>query len=159
SFHLERKELVEARQLAEQAIAHQRIVLESNPLEPVCRQFLANHYRTLTETLVRLGEHEEAVKIATEAPQLYPASAEECRRAAEFLARCVPLAAKDAKVPEDKRKALAEQYAVRAVEFLRSAVQKGYKNVGQLKKDPDLETLRPRDDFMKLIAELEEKGK
>jgi hypothetical protein len=46
---------------------------------------------------------------------------------------------------------LAEQYASRAVDLLRQAVAKGYKDVG-----PDLDVLRSRDNFKKLMAELEE---
>src|SRR5262249_36628170 len=61
SFRLSRHELVEARQLVEKAIEHQRIVLKSNEHDAVSRQFLGNHYRTFTEILVQAGEHAQAV--------------------------------------------------------------------------------------------------
>jgi serine/threonine-protein kinase len=51
----------------------------------------------------------------------------------------------------------AEQYARRAVALLRQAVQKGYKNIGHLKKDTDLDSLRRRADFQQLLADLEAK--
>jgi serine/threonine protein kinase/tetratricopeptide (TPR) repeat protein len=59
---------------------------------------------------------------------------------------------------------LAESYARRAVLVLRQAVAKGFRDVAHLKKDRDLEPLRPRDDFQKMIQELgsgqpESKGK
>src|SRR5262249_25584413 len=54
---------------------------------------------------------------------------------------------------------LAEQYAARAVEFLRQAFAKGYKDTDHLKKDPDLDALRKRDDFQKLLAAVEAKEK
>jgi hypothetical protein len=38
-------------------------------------------------------------------------------------------------------------------------VSKGYKDVAHMKKDTDLDPLRQREDFQKLIAELEGKGK
>jgi hypothetical protein len=38
-------------------------------------------------------------------------------------------------------------------------VSKGYKDVAHMKKDTDLDPLRPREDFRKLLAELEGKGK
>jgi tetratricopeptide (TPR) repeat protein len=50
---------------------------------------------------------------------------------------------------------LAEEYAARAVALLRQAVAKGYKNIEQMKKDEDLKTLRHREDFQKLLQELE----
>ena len=38
-------------------------------------------------------------------------------------------------------------------------VSKGYKAVAHMKKDTDLDPLRQRDDFRKLVADLEGKGK
>ncbi len=45
--------------------------------------------------------------------------------------------------------------ADRAMEWLRKAVAAGYKDVEHLKKDTALDALRDREDFKKLIAELE----
>jgi hypothetical protein len=53
----------------------------------------------------------------------------------------------------------AERYAVRAMELLRRAVDKGYKDLMNLKKDKDLDALRLRDEFRKLLTELEAKSK
>ncbi|HKI36902.1 MAG TPA: protein kinase [Gemmataceae bacterium] len=61
-------------------------------------------------------------------------------------ALCVPLADK----PETK-----EKYAARAVALLRQAIAKGYKDAAHVKTDSDLDALRPRDDFKKLLADLE----
>src|SRR4030095_12678356 len=68
----ERNEMTEARRLLQEAIRHQQAALEMNPqrnsfrlLSPVfARQFLRQHYRALAVTLLRLGEHGEAAKIA-----------------------------------------------------------------------------------------------
>jgi hypothetical protein len=61
-------------------------------------------------------------------------------------ALCVPLADK----PQTK-----DKYAARSVELLRKAVAKGYKDAAQMKTDADLDALRQRDDFQKLLADLE----
>ena len=50
---------------------------------------------------------------------------------------------------------LKERYAARAVALLKQAVEKGYKDVAQLKKDADLDALRNRADFKALLNELE----
>jgi hypothetical protein len=42
-----------------------------------------------------------------------------------------------------------------AMDWLQQAVAAGYKDVASLKKDTDLDPLREREDFKKLIAELE----
>jgi tetratricopeptide (TPR) repeat protein/tRNA A-37 threonylcarbamoyl transferase component Bud32 len=65
-------------------------------------------------------------------------------------ALCVPLVEK----PETK-----EKYAARAVELLRKAVAKGYKDAAHMRKDADLDALRQRDDFKKLLADLEADAK
>ena len=44
-----------------------------------------------------------------------------------------------------------------AMNWLRQAVAAGYKNVAHMKKDTDLDPLREREDFKKLLAELEAK--
>jgi tetratricopeptide (TPR) repeat protein len=52
-----------------------------------------------------------------------------------------------------------ERYAVRAVKLLRQAVSEDYQDTLYLKDGVDLAPLRQRDDFKKLLAELEEKTK
>ena len=48
-----------------------------------------------------------------------------------------------------------QQYADRAMELLRKAVKAGYKDAAHMKKDTDLDALRGREDFKKLLAELD----
>ncbi len=50
-----------------------------------------------------------------------------------------------------------QEYADRAMELLHIAVKAGYKDAAHMKKDTDLDPLREREDFKKLIAELETK--
>jgi hypothetical protein len=70
--------------------------------------------------------------------------------AACVCALCVPVAEQ----PETK-----EKYAARAVELLRKAVDRGYRDAAHVKTDTDLDAVRSRDDFKKLLAELEAAGK
>jgi hypothetical protein len=46
-------------------------------------------------------------------------------------------------------------YADRAMELLQAAVQAGYKDAARMRVDPDLDPLREREDFKKLLADLE----
>jgi len=62
--------------------------------------------------------------------------------------------------PDDKqRKGVAQFDGDAAMKMLRDAVSKGYRDVAHMKKDTDLDPLRQREDFKKLVAELEKKGK
>jgi hypothetical protein len=45
--------------------------------------------------------------------------------------------------------------AERAIALLRQAVAKGYSNVHDLKNDDDLKSLRQRDDFQKLLRDMQ----
>ena len=51
----------------------------------------------------------------------------------------------------------AERYARRAIALLRQAVAAGYQDAAHMKKDPDLDSLRGRDDFEKLLKEMDAK--
>jgi serine/threonine protein kinase len=55
-----------------------------------------------------------------------------------------------AAAPEQK-----DSYTRRALELLRQSVAKGYKDVKKIKQDEDLNNLRGRDDFRKLVAEID----
>ena len=55
--------------------------------------------------------------------------------------------------PADAKQADAE--ADRAMSWLRQAVAAGYNNVAHMKQDKDLDSLRGREDFKRLVAELE----
>ena len=63
-----------------------------------------------------------------------------------------------AKTPGADAAKLAKDDADRAMEWLHKAVQAGYKDAAHMKKDTDLDPLRERADFKKLVAELEAKA-
>ena len=46
-------------------------------------------------------------------------------------------------------------YGDEAMKLLREAVAKGFKDAKQMKQDRDLDPLRDREDFQKLLEELE----
>ncbi len=53
---------------------------------------------------------------------------------------------------------MARTYGDQAMQSLRQALAKGYKDAAQIKKDKDLDPLRQREDFRKLLGELEAKS-
>src|SRR5262249_34979339 len=53
----------------------------------------------------------------------------------------------------------AREYADRAMELLRRAVKAGFKDAAHMKQDKDLDALREREDFKKLLAEMGRKQK
>ena len=51
--------------------------------------------------------------------------------------------------------AVAERYAIRAIDLLRQTAAQGWMEVAHMQEDPDLDSLRERDEFKKLMADLE----
>ena len=58
-----------------------------------------------------------------------------------------------------ERTSSPDTLANKSIELLKQSVAVGYSNVAHVKKDKDLDALRDREDFKKLMAELGEKVK
>jgi tetratricopeptide (TPR) repeat protein len=147
----------EAEKFYRQAVAVGENLVANYPDTVGFRLRLSQYIGLLAENLLQQGKHAEAAKVAEKFPGARPKAASGYQKAALLLARCVTLADKDALLAQAQRKELAQRYADRAMALLRQAVALGYKNATQLKKDANLEPLRTRDDFMRLLAELEGK--
>jgi hypothetical protein len=83
----------------------------------------------------------------TDAVSLYSAA---CYRAVT--------AAVQARTPGADAARLAKDDADRAMRWLTKAVAAGYKDAAHMRQDIDLDILRDRDDFRKLLADLEKKS-
>jgi tetratricopeptide (TPR) repeat protein/tRNA A-37 threonylcarbamoyl transferase component Bud32 len=140
-----------------QALAHTRAALRANPGHPYYRAVLHENGQALAQARLGLGEHAAAAAAAEEMVRIGYDPVNDPYQAACILAGCVPLAEKDAKLPESRRPKLSQDYAERAMTLLRQAVAKGYKDAAQMKKDKDLAPLRSRPDFQILLTELEQK--
>jgi tetratricopeptide (TPR) repeat protein len=157
-------------------------IYEKNPGVVVAKEFLRNSHLGRAIARGRLQKHAEAVSDWDRTIELSPGPEGPPFRAARATARleagqvadavaevaeltkgskwsaddwynfaCV-YAVAGGKVVDRK-----QEYAGRAMELLRQAVKAGYKDAAQLSKDTDLAVLREREEFKKLLAELEKK--
>jgi predicted RND superfamily exporter protein len=85
----------------------------------------------------------------------HPDVAEEWYGTACFLSRNVSLARTDPRLPDSKRRELADDYTQRALDALRQAVDSGYQDVEHMKRDKDLAPLREHELFQLLTTEME----
>jgi tetratricopeptide (TPR) repeat protein len=138
----------------EEAERDWRRMLELSADQPEIRMRL---YRP--SPLADLGEH---VRATTEMETLLAegqAQPLDLYRFGYLYSRCSAVAAKDARLLPAEREKLADQYGRRAVELLRQAQAGGYfRDAGhrvRLKEQKDLDTIRDREDFKRLVAELE----
>src|SRR5262249_22845123 len=130
------------------AVRHQRAAVKASPARADYREALRGHLRALADALLALGEHGRAAEAAAE---LVGVAAAGRLEAARILARCVPLAEADARLPEPERRSRAEGYAARAVGLLREAAQQKDKDLERRLKEADFDPLRSRDDFKALL--------
>ena len=148
----DRGDLGEARRLQEQAITARRAALELAPQNSDYQKSVSAAYAALIETLIRLREHENGSKVVADLVGLAPNTGEKCVCAASFLARCVPLAAADARLTNSRRAELAAAYADRAIELLRQSAKGGHADLDGLRNDRRFDPLRSRADFRELLA-------
>jgi serine/threonine protein kinase len=157
-LHRQQGSWAAARGLLLEGRPHHVAALKANPRHPTYRQDYRIHLGLLTEVHARLLELDDAVRTAETCRDLgwnAPANAYD---AACFLSQCIPIVAKHDKLDDKQRKEAAQFYGDQAMKLLREAVSKGYKDAAHMKKDTDLSPLRQREDFQKLLAELEGKG-
>jgi tetratricopeptide (TPR) repeat protein len=146
-----RKEFAAAAALLTEAQPLLLAALKANPQHPGYRRFCHTHLSTACNVLTHLGDHAGLAATAAELIQLNFLPARDRYEAACYLARCVPLAERDDRLPGPDRQPLARQYADRAMGYLQDAVRHGYQDAGRLKAEPDLEPLRSRGDFQQLL--------
>jgi tetratricopeptide (TPR) repeat protein len=149
-----RKEWREARPYLEKGIAHLEAALKPNPDEPRYLDALRRRTWNLSEVQLALGEPAAAAVLAVKLPVYYRPRTEGCVLAAKLLGRCARVAEGDLTKPEADRKLHANRYADQAMDLLREALQSGYRDPEGLRKDPQLESLRGRDDFRKLLGSI-----
>jgi serine/threonine protein kinase/tetratricopeptide (TPR) repeat protein len=158
-LHKDQGDWLAAKRLLLEGRPHHMAALLAKPRHPEYRQFYRGHLGLLTEVHAGLLEPEDAVRTAEACRDLGWDAPTDTYDAARFLSLCIPIVAKHAKPDDKQRKEAAQFYGDAAIKLLREAVNKGYKDVAHMKKDADLAPLRQRQDFQRLVAELERKGK
>ena len=139
----------------DEAIPYHRAALRARPLDPDYRLLYRYSLVELTQSCAGQGDRPAALDAAGKIRDLGWDPAADAYGAAWTLAWCVPVVEKDDKLDEPKRRAEVQFYADQAMAMLRDAVAKGYKDVDHLKNNKDLDVFREREDFKKLVAELE----
>jgi WD40 repeat protein/tetratricopeptide (TPR) repeat protein len=114
------------------------------------RQSYRNQLRGLTQTCAERGDRAGTVGEAEKGRDRGWDAPADAYDAAAALALCIPM------VQKSERRADAPFYADEAMKKLRDAIDKGYHDAAQVNQDKDLDALRERADFQKLLAWLQE---
>jgi len=122
----EHEDWAKARGHYEQAIQHLQSALKANQKNLVAARALGDQYQSLAETAIRLGDHAAAADAARSLAEGHRERAQDCYYAACFLARCVPLVEKDARIVDAAvRRTIAQQYVETAVSMLKKSIESG----------------------------------
>jgi serine/threonine-protein kinase len=161
--HVHHKEPRSALPLLEEAMPHVQAAIAANPKDPAYPEERTRIRMFIALAHLRLQDHSAAAEATSRMMEDLGISRKDgACIAAGLLAQCVPLAEKDARLSASKRAELSAAYTNRAMACLQQAVREGFKDAAHIRKDTDLDPLRGRDDFRKLLAELEKgagKGK
>jgi serine/threonine-protein kinase len=111
------------------------------------------------QTLIKLGDHARAAAELRALAKRNEAPAEYRYNLACLTALCSAAAGQDQGLPVAQRQRLVDEYAQDALRLLRDAIARGYQDVEHLKKDADFDSLRTRDEYQRLVRELEAKAK
>jgi tetratricopeptide (TPR) repeat protein/tRNA A-37 threonylcarbamoyl transferase component Bud32 len=158
-LHLQLGNWPSAKRLLLEGRPHHLTALKAKPQHPLYRQFYHNHLNILTVAHAALLESEGAVRTAETVRDRGWDAPADAYDAAVCLSRCVRVVSQHDKLDAGQRKEAARLYGDAAMKLLREAVSKGFKDAMRLRKDPYLAPLRQREDFRKLVAEVEGKGK
>ena len=106
--------------------------------------------------VARRGNHIQATAEAAAVAQQGDLNSVSVYSVACVFSRASAAADQDTNLSTTDRARLKVHYADRAVEYLRQAVARGYRNPSVIKTDRDLDPLRAREDFQKLLADLKD---
>jgi tetratricopeptide (TPR) repeat protein len=122
---------------------------------PRARVILLATQVTRTNGLARRGDHARATEEAEDVVRQGGLTSIDLYNVCCTFCLASAAADKDGKLSPTDRNRLKTRYADRAMDYLGQAVIKGFRNPSRIKGDSDLAPLRTREDFQKLLAELE----
>jgi serine/threonine protein kinase/tetratricopeptide (TPR) repeat protein len=154
-FRLKMRDFPRAKSLLEEAAPHHQVVLKANPGNRTYRQFYGNNLAALVQAHAGLGNPAAATEVAQKLRGLGWDPPADTYNAACALALCVPIIQKNQQATKEARDKQVAFYGDEAMQMLQDAVAKGFKNAAHMKQDPDLRALGERNDFKKLLANLE----
>jgi serine/threonine-protein kinase len=110
--------------------------------------------KDLMITLARAGDHKQAAKIAEEIRRL-PEDGGSLVEVAGCYALCVLAVSRVKQEHNSETDVLRKDYADQAIRALQQAVTQGYRNVVNLKTEPDLDAIREQPEFKALLENVQ----
>jgi tetratricopeptide (TPR) repeat protein/tRNA A-37 threonylcarbamoyl transferase component Bud32 len=141
------------RTLLERSNRHLEPVLRAIPDDNESRYNRLRNFGLLAQLRAKAGDLAGADAMAREVETVANKAIEHYNAACSLSLAAT--AVQESATPLAERDLLAISFANRAIAQLRKSIVAGYRNASLIKIDPDLNAIRRRDDFQKLLAELE----
>jgi hypothetical protein len=154
-----RREFERAKKYLAEALPHHEVALATNPRNEEYRTFFRNNLMASAGASAGLQDKSIAVQTVQKIRDLGWNRAGDAYFAACTLAYCIPIVAKDDRLDAANNRTAVQFYGDLAIAMLHDAVAKGFNNADHMMRNIDLDALRDREDFKKLLAELETKSK
>jgi serine/threonine protein kinase/tetratricopeptide (TPR) repeat protein len=158
-LHVDQRDFKAAKADLEAALPHHDSALKANPKNPKYQEFYRNNLVTLIRSNAGLGDRAGALAAAEKLRDLGWDLPGNAYHAACGLALCIPLVEKDDQATKEERDKQMAFYGGEAMKMLRHAVARGFRDAAQVNEDTNLDPLRKREDFQKLLAELDARKK
>jgi serine/threonine protein kinase len=155
----QRRDFRTAKVHLEQALPQDQAALKANPRHPDYRRFYGIHLMAMVQANAGLSDQVAAVQVAQKLRDLGWQPPGDAYGAACALSLCIPIVQEDKQASREDRDKAAQFYGDEALKMLRDAVSKGWNDATNMRKNTNLNPLREREDFKRLVAELEEKQK
>ncbi len=150
----------EALDLCQKALAIRDRLATADPKNIQAQRDLAFSYEKLGDVTFKMDRLKESLDFYQRAQAIYDrlaADVSDVNARSDVAAGCFHIASVFARMSASAGKDAGEKYAAQAMSFLQRAVAAGFDDLARLTEDKDLDALREREDFTKLIAELKQK--
>jgi hypothetical protein len=151
--------LAEARSLAELSRTRMEAAYRNEPNNPWSRRYYSVCLATVGAVAAATGDRKLVMELIDRLNSGLSEPILDRYNAACVAAYYAKYLARNAKLSQDQRQKMAGDSCDQAMDLLRQTVQAGFKNASFIQTDSDLELLHDREDFQKLIAELEARRK
>ena len=141
--------------IARESIERLSDVYTENVRNPDYRSAISHAYWTLCALELARKNHRAAALAVRNYRKIEPNGFEEALESARFLCRCVELGREDQSATAADRDTMARAYGDQAMDALRTALRNGFRDLNDLGGAPIYEPLRGRDDFQRLVRDVE----
>jgi eukaryotic-like serine/threonine-protein kinase len=149
-----RKQYPKARQLADRAIQQQKKALQIEPKNARYQDFLTKHFSTLASILLEMGELAAATQAVNDGLAVRPGNADDAVAAASMAVAAARRTAENTSISDGEHAAQTAASHDLAMKLLQEAARRGFRDAKYLQTDRELEPLRERADFQKLLADM-----